>query len=245
MAWDDIRQLSVDATTVQEQLIWDEYLLRACDEGQIGPGMRTWVANQPTVVLGYSNRPERELEVKACLDRDIPVLRRTSGGGTVLLDAGCLNYSLILPFSYHSSLASVGLTNQYIMERQRCFLRRLLGQEVELKGYTDLVVNERKVSGNAQRRARSAVLFHGSFLCSADIGLIGQALAFPSRQPEYRNGRRHSLFLSNLGVSISDLSKAMLSFWVGNHERAGNFTRNKDAWADCCRRLKLPIKLPL
>jgi lipoate-protein ligase A len=240
MEWDHIRSLNVEATAVQEQLIWDEYLLRACQEGQIGPVIRTWVADQPTVVLGYSNNPEREVMVKACLDREIPVLRRTSGGGTVLLDEGCLNYSLVLPVSYHASMASVSHTNQYIMEKQCCFLRGLLGQDVKLKGYTDLVINERKVSGNAQRRVRSAVLFHGSFLCSADLGLIGQVLASPSRQPEYRNGRKHSQFLSNLGVSVSDLSQAMLSFWGGNHDEVRNFTLNKDTWAECHRRLNVP-----
>ena len=57
-----------------------------------------------------------------CRQRGISVLRRTSGGGTVLLDAGCLNYSLILPVAYHPSMASVTLANQYIMEKQRRML---------------------------------------------------------------------------------------------------------------------------
>jgi lipoate-protein ligase A len=244
MEWDDIRQVNVAATTVQEQLIWDEYLLRVCEEGQIGPSIRTWVAGQPAVVLGYSNNPDREVLVEACLEREIPVLRRTSGGGTVLLDSGCLNYSLVLPISYHASLASVSLTNQFIMRKQCCFLKELVDQQVDLKGDTDLVVDKRKVSGNAQRRGRSATLFHGSFLCSADLELIGRILAFPSRQPTYRKGREHSQFLSNLGISVSDLSQSMLSFWVGNNNRVENLAPNKDVWADCCRRLKLPIELP-
>ena len=177
-----------------------------------------------------------------CRQRGIPVLRRTSGGGTVLLDAGCLNYSLILPVAYHPSMASVTLTNQYIMEKQRGLLEECLGREVALKGHTDLVIGERKVSGNAQRRGRSTVLFHGSFLCNADLGLIDKVLAFPSRQPAYRLARGHSQFLINLGISVSDLSQAVLSYWVKNPDDAINVGRSETIWQDCHRRLEQSSK---
>ena len=230
------------ATTVKEQLIWDEYLLRACEEGQIGPSIRTWVVNEATVVLGYSNRPDREVHMALCRQRGIPVLKRTSGGGTVLLDAGCLNYSLILPVAYHPSLASVTLTNQYVMEKQRRMLELCLGRKVALRGYTDLVIGERKVSGNAQRRVRSSVLFHGSFLCNADLGLIDEVLAFPSTQPAYRQARTHTQFLINLGISVSDLSQAVLSYWAKNPDDTVNVGRSETIWQDCHRRLEQSSK---
>ena len=242
MESDEICQVNVGATTVKEQLIWDEYLLRACEEGQIGPSIRTWVVNEATVVLGYSNRPDREVHMALCRQRGIPVLKRTSGGGTVLLDAGCLNYSLILPVAYHPSLASVTLTNQYIMEKQRRMLELCLGRKVALRGYTDLVIGERKVSGNAQRRVRSSVLFHGSFLCNADLGLIDEVLAFPSRQPDYRQARAHTQFLINLGISVSDLSQAVLSYWVKNPDNTVNVGRAETIWQDCHRRLEQSSK---
>jgi len=238
----EICRVTVGAATVREHLIWDEYLLRACEEGQIGPSIRTWVANEPTVVLGYSNRPDREVHMALCRQRGIPVLRRTSGGGTVLLDAGCLNYSLILPVVYHPSMASVTLTNQYIMEKQRRMLELCLGRKVALRGYTDLVIGDRKVSGNAQRRVRSSVLFHGSFLCNADLGLIDEVLAFPSRQPAYRQARAHSQFLINLGISVSDLSQAVLSYWVKNPDDTINVVRSETIWQDCHRRLEQSSK---
>ena len=152
--------MKVDAVTVQEHLIWDEYLLKACDDGKLGPLLRIWSAEQPAIVLGYSNHPVHEVLMESCKELDIPILRRTSGGGAVLLDSGCLNYSLILPVSFHSCLASVGQTNRYIMESHRGVLQELMGRGVTLQGHTDLVVGDRKVSGNAQRRLREAVLFH-------------------------------------------------------------------------------------
>ena len=121
-------------------------------------------------------------------------------------------------------------------------LELCLGQKVALRGYTDLVIGERKVSGNAQRRVRSSVLFHGSFLCNADLRLIDEVLAFPSRQPAYRQARVHSQFLINLGISVSDLSQAVLSYWVKNSENMTDIIRSEALWKDSHRRLEQSSK---
>ena len=238
MGWDRIRQLEGEAATVLEHLIWDEYLLRACDMGIIGPNIRIWSADKPAVVLGYSNLPEREVVIEACRKEGIPILRRTSGGGAVLLDAGCLNYSLVLPITYHSALASVGQTNQYVMENHRLILQEMLGREVKLQGDTDLVFGDRKVSGNAQRRLRGAVLFHGSFLFNTDLELMGRVLAFPSRQPEYRNGRNHHQFVNNLNLTAPVLRTALLTFWAKSLSAETVSSRELELWKACKKRIK-------
>jgi lipoate-protein ligase A len=84
---------------------------------------------------------------------------------------------------------------------------------VEVRGHTDLALAGRKFSGNAQRRQRRALLFHGTFLLSFDMPLVEKFLHFPSRQPEYRQGRRHEQFMVNLPLSPARLKDGLRQLW--------------------------------
>jgi lipoate-protein ligase A len=76
-----------------DQLALDEALLRA---GQVRPLARLWRAAR-CVVVGRGQQLEREVNLAASVRDGIPVLRRSSGGGTVYLDPGCLNVTLVAP----------------------------------------------------------------------------------------------------------------------------------------------------
>ncbi|HSH93728.1 MAG TPA: hypothetical protein VK968_06255, partial [Roseimicrobium sp.] len=154
-----------------------------------------------------------EANLPACEEAGIPVLRRCSGGGTVIQGPGCLSYAVILRFDEAGPLASVSGANQFIMERQREALENLLGKPVSISGHTDLAVGEMKFSGNAQRRKRSALLFHGTFLLNFDLPLINRCLRFPSIVPDYRSKRSHLDFVTNLKISTSSLKSALCKFW--------------------------------
>ena len=79
-----------------ENLACDEALLDWFEE-QGGDGvLRFWEPDNYFVVVGYGNHVAIEANVPACEADGVPVLRRCSGGGTVLQGPGCLNYSLIL-----------------------------------------------------------------------------------------------------------------------------------------------------
>ena len=112
-----IQPIALEIDEDADHLVADDYLLHACDQGLIGPSLRLWQVRGPMVVLGYGNVLEKEVHVVACQQRGIPMHRRSSGGGAVYLDAGCLNYSLLLPIDSHAALASVTTTNEWIMER--------------------------------------------------------------------------------------------------------------------------------
>ena len=82
--------------TPQENLAADEALLDWCEEESADEILRFWEPRQHFVVLGYSNRTRTEVNLDSCKKLDVPVLRRCSGGGTVLQGPGCLNYALLL-----------------------------------------------------------------------------------------------------------------------------------------------------
>src|SRR5262245_44929423 len=87
-----------------ENLACDEALLDLCERGGEGEILRFWEPQTPLVVLGYANQAAREVNLEACRAAGTPVLRRCSGGGTVLQGPGCVNYSLVLEIGGTSAL---------------------------------------------------------------------------------------------------------------------------------------------
>jgi lipoate-protein ligase A len=99
------------------------------------------------------------------------------------------------------------------MERHRQAVEKLVGQRVDIRGPADLAIQERKFSGNAQRRRRHALLFHGALLCGLDLSGMGRFLRFPSQSPAYRAGRSHEAFLLNLPVSAAAVKDTLRQAW--------------------------------
>ena len=199
--------------TPEENLACDEALLELCEAGGVDELLRFWAPQQYFVVLGYANKAGTEVNLPFCRSHKIPVLRRCTGGGTVLQGPGVLNYSLVLRISDSGPCKSVHATNQFILERHRDALAALLCAPVEWQGQTDLALGGLKFVGNAQRRQRQFLLFHGSFLLYLDLGLVEQVLPLPSRQPDYRVNRSHTDFLLNLKVPASTISTALIKAW--------------------------------
>ena len=168
----NVFNLDLTLPTPEENLACDEALLELCDAGAVGPMLRFWEAAQYFVVIGYANQVATEVNRAFCEQQGIPVLRRCTGGGTVLQGPGCLNYSLLLPVDGPHPLRSISSTNDFIMRRHRDMLAALLRAPVEQQGHTDLAIGGLKFSGNAQRRRRHFLLFHGCFLLHLDIELV-------------------------------------------------------------------------
>ncbi len=205
-----------------ENLICDEVLLDWCDAGAAESVVRFWEAEDYFAVLGYGNTLKTEVNCGACVRRGTPVFRRCSGGGAVLQGKGCLNYSLVMPLTVHMALSTAGGANAFVMERHRGLMEKLISAPVFVRGCTDLVVDNLKFSGNAQRRRQSSLLFHGTFLIDFEISLMDRLLLFPSREPDYRLGRSHSRFTRNLPLGREQIIAAICEHW-GAEEAFGAF----------------------
>lgn len=126
---------------------------------------------------------------------------------------GCLNYSLILKIDRHEDLQTITGANGYIMQRNAEAVSAALGRPVRVQGHTDLALEGMKFSGNAQRRQRHALLFHGTFLLNFDLTLMEKLLPLPSRQPEYRAGRAHGDFVTNIPAAAEALKHFLAVTW--------------------------------
>ena len=218
----------VDLTfpTPAENLACDEALLDACEENGGHGVLRFWEPEDYFVVVGYGNQVATEVNVAACDAGKIPILRRCSGGGTVLQGRGCLNYSLVLNIEEKGPLTSITAANRFVMERNREAIQRECRMQnaecrIEIRGCTDLALDPRpstlesalKFSGNAQRRKKHFLLFHGTFLLKFDLALMDKFLRMPSKEPDYRGGRAHKNFLTNLDLPAEAVKRALREAW--------------------------------
>jgi lipoate-protein ligase A len=197
-----------------ENLALDEALLLAAEAGQGGEVLRFWEWPALAVVLGSGCRLAEDVDEGACAADGVPVLRRSSGGGTVLLGPGCLLYSLVLDQEREPALTQIQPSYRYILGRGAA----ALGGEVAQAGISDLAVGGRKFSGNAQQRKRRHLLHHGTLLYAFDLGRVGRYLRPPPRQPGYRAGRGHDDFLLNLSLSAPELKRRLRGAWGADTE---------------------------
>lgn len=208
-----MKTVDLTLSTPEANLACEEALLEWSESRDLDGILRFWAPRDFFVVLGYANPIAREVNLAACRERGIPVLRRVSGGGTVLQGPGCLNYALALRIDQVPELAGIGETNAWIMNRHRSALEAMLKRPVAIQGSTDLTMGNLKFSGNSQRRQRTHLLFHGTFLLKLDLDLVEEVLAMPSRQPEYRQGRSHRQFITNIPVQADDLKQELKRVW--------------------------------
>jgi lipoate-protein ligase A len=191
-----------------EDLALDEALLIEADAGRGRRVLRFWEPAGQAVVLGASCRVADDVDVDACRTDGVPVLRRTSGGGTVVVGPGTLNVTVILPDTAAPGLSAVDVAHGYVMDWIARSIRQA-GPAVALAGRGDLVIGDRKCAGSAQRRMKGWFMVHCSILYDFSIERIGRYLAIPRRQPDYRQGRSHHEFLSNVGLTRTILVDAL------------------------------------
>ncbi|MBU1084498.1 MAG: lipoate--protein ligase family protein [Candidatus Omnitrophica bacterium] len=187
----------------------DELLLTKAEEGRGGEVLRLWESCEYFVVLGRAGKLLDECFDGKCAEDGIKIIRRVSGGGTVLQGPGCVNFSLIL---------SYGRDEKYgdIMSSYGAILGRIAGGfsakgvKLEYMPISDLALSGNKVSGNAQARKKSFFLHHGTFLSSFDTDKVKRYLKHPPKEPAYRKGRGHDNFMGDIGIPVSEVKEILM-----------------------------------
>lgn len=205
--------LDLTLSTMAENLALDEALLEEADRQLAGEEiLRTWQAPAPCIVLGRSSRVAAEVDQTAAEQLSVPIYRRISGGATVVTGPGCMFYSLILSMEQRPALRMLDQAHECVMQHLAEALRPLL-PAVGNDGICDLVIDNRKVSGNSLRVGRNWLLYHGTLLLEMDLQLVAKLLKHPPREPEYRAGREHADFVANCHVNYAEVSRALRLVW--------------------------------
>ena len=204
--------------TLAENLALDEALLLEAESEPraLASGvLRVWQWPHYAVVLGASGRIADDVHEDHCRADGVPLARRSSGGGTVLLGPGCLLYTLVLPYDLDPALTQIRSSYCYILGRIKEALNAIAA-DLDVGGSSDIAWRDRKVSGNAQQRKRTHLMHHGSLLYAYDFSKAACYLKEPPRQPEYRRQRDHGEFLTNLLADTDTLKGCLRQAWEAN-----------------------------
>lgn len=172
----------------------DEPLIRAVvDDGR--PRLRIYRPSTSAVVLGRGSDAARELYLEHCRTDRVPLFRRRGGGCSVFIDPGNVILSVVLP------AAGINHTRPYFDLLTDWLLAGLQNAGypgVRRDGISDLTLNDRKISGSSVYRSKGLLHYSTTLLVAPDFDKIGRYLQHPPREPEYRQGRAHREFLTDL-----------------------------------------------
>jgi len=235
------RLIGLDPADPRRGLAIDEALLEAA-HGKGREAMRLWV-NDRAVVVGRSQRVRDEVDLAFASRRNVPILRRVSGGGTVYHYPGNLNVSVVLDGG--PGTGSVRETFRLFGEAIADALGRI--QPAIVSEGNCLLLDGAKVGGAAQARRGDALLYHTTLLVRpADLPMEKLLLAM---RPRYRPGRVPSRPCPTVSleeavggdVSMEEVAARVvrtLSDLLGGPPREGRLTAAESARAERLAREK-------
>ncbi|KAJ1450279.1 hypothetical protein M885DRAFT_469593 [Pelagophyceae sp. CCMP2097] len=206
-----VRLVRLPSWPVGRMLELEEALLRH-DSGNWILVNALSAAHDPTVVLGLGGKAELLCDVSRVRRDGVDVLRRFTGGGTVVVGPGTVLASLVFNFGDAPCAAQPRAIMAWSEEVYAPPFRRL-GTALRLRE-NDYCVGDAKVGGNAQRISKMRWVHHTSFLWDYDAKHMDY-LTLPPKRPEYRADRQHTDFLSRLrdhvgkGSSSADFADAL------------------------------------
>ena len=127
---------------------------------------------EPSVIFGRNQLIENEVNLDFCRKHHIQTYRRKSGGGCVYAD---MNNVM---FSYITTEEQVGFTfNRYI--NMIVLMLQRLGVDASPSGRNDVMIGNKKVSGNAFYKIPGHSIVHGTMLYDTDMLNMAGAITPP------------------------------------------------------------------
>ncbi|MFH1189189.1 MAG: lipoate--protein ligase family protein [Candidatus Omnitrophota bacterium] len=234
----------------------DEAILRGYQRLGSPPTLRVYGWQRPSLTLGYSQDPARDLDIEHCRKMSVPFVRRITGGG-IILHASELTYSLIcskedlripdgpIASSYRaicsfliSFYKALGIDARFACDDPKYKAHRGVSSLCfAAREKYDIVSGGRKIGGSAQKRSRGAVFQHGSIPLRP--GPYKASSFLRSKTPMGCEGRPACLEdLLGTGVNEAGLSRALIEAFAGSFEVEMETSRLSGAEEDTFRELK-------
>src|SRR5262249_25845798 len=150
-------------------------------------------------VMGISGKMEELVDCAKADENGIPLIKRFSGGGTVVVDENTLFITFICQKQAHPFPA---YPEPIMKWTEQIYVQALKHPHIRLRE-NDFVLGDRKFGGNAQYIKKDRWLHHTSLLWDYDPDKMS-VLLHPKKAPPYRAGRRHEGFLCRLSDHFTD-----------------------------------------
>ena len=162
----NIRYISLTSTSPYHNLAVEEYLLQQTKDNVF----MLW-QNDNTIVIGRHQNTVAEINQEYVDSHNVNVVRRQTGGGAVFHDIGNLNFSFIQNIEPGCKEIDFQKYLRPIVDALQS-----LGVPAEFSGRNDLVIDGKKISGNAMMFYENRVLEHGTLLFSSQMSDVASAL---------------------------------------------------------------------
>ncbi|MCI6609704.1 MAG: lipoate--protein ligase [Ezakiella sp.] len=126
--------------------------------------------NEPTVLLGRCQNRNLEVNLDYTRKNNINIVRRLSGGGTVYCDLNNMQYSFITKRDDTDNNLFKSFAEPVIWALNN------LGLNAEFTGRNDILLDGKKISGNAQYKWKDRIIHHGTLLFDADMNILSNSL---------------------------------------------------------------------
>ncbi len=185
-------------------LAMEEFVAKELDD----EALFVWRVN-PTVIIGRNQDLEAEVNLDYCRGHGVEVIRRKSGGGCVYADKENIMISYV---SRRGDVSEV--FGRYLDALTQCL--RSIGLDAEKSGRNDILVDGRKVSGNAFHMLPDRSIVHGTLLYSTDFDALETAIRPPVEKLE-----RHGV--ASVRQRVTNLSDHLDPSVIGSVEQLENY----------------------
>ncbi len=158
-------------------------------------GILVWQPQETVIVLGQSNTAENSLHTDTVAADGIRVTKRPSGGETVILTPATVAFTVARHFPVMVHFRDFfRMVNSVVIEG----LGEMGVAELGSKGISDITIGNRKILGSSMRKVGNNLVYHAVLNIAEDPSLFSKYLRHPSREPDYRAGRKHDEFVTSI-----------------------------------------------
>lgn len=173
-----------------------------------------WNPERTIVVLGTSNTPGNSVISENILADCVEVYIRPSGGQAVVLTPSTLVVSVLLNYPDLKSPKEIfsKMNNLIIHVLHQFGVRNLAA-----KGISDIAIGEKKILGSSIYRKKEKHFYHAVLNVAEKTSTFERYLKHPPKEPDYRNGRPHSDFVTSLKKEGYDFSNDKINKAISLH----------------------------